>query len=386
MDATNATPSRSGGLIRRALTSRWREFLAFWFLATAGFGYLAYREIPPVYRASSLLRVLPSQTDLYDLNQGTQDHFDGFLKTQVSLISSPNVLTAAGTSSKAVVLPRIQAAGDVVLELRRVIQVAVVPNTYLIEVSMNSPSAHEAATLVNAVVDAFIESNSEWTDGMARVQIKNLEKSLGDLRTQSDEKEHRWRELVRRANGGVKSADPGLKDGLAKLDAKRVENDLQRLEAQSRLDALDQLVGEKKVAEGEVDAQRPELMTKVRAAELLEKALAEKALHLGHPGPNEQDAIELALLQEGRTSLIGMRQQVSRRLEELKFESRNEARIRAINVAVPPGVPTHRGRLPMALAMTPFATFFASLGLFAAIEGVAGPRKPRKPEADFGAI
>ena len=70
----------------------------------------------------------------------TGEHLDPFLQTQVQLITSPNVLTAAGTNPKVAALPRIQTAGDVVQELRKVITVGVVPGTYLIEVSMSSPN------------------------------------------------------------------------------------------------------------------------------------------------------------------------------------------------------------------------------------------------------
>ena len=53
---------------------------------------------------------------------------DPFLQTQVQLITSPNVLTARpGPIPKASVLERIQKAGDVVQELRKVVSVSVIP-------------------------------------------------------------------------------------------------------------------------------------------------------------------------------------------------------------------------------------------------------------------
>ena len=66
------------------------------------------------------------------------------------------VLSAAAVNPRAAVLERIQKSGDAVLSLKRVIGVAVIPGTSLIEVSMSSDSAFESAVLVNAVVDAFM--------------------------------------------------------------------------------------------------------------------------------------------------------------------------------------------------------------------------------------
>ncbi len=379
MDKTDPNVPPPGGPFRRALATRWRSIFALWFVGTAALGYLCYREFPPQYRASSILRVNPSETDLFNIRaQG--ELLDQFLNTQVSLITSPNILAAAGNNPKAAILPRIQQAGDVVFELRKAIQVGIIPNTYLIEVSMTGPSAQEAATLVNAVVKAFIESNLEWSEGMARVQVKNLENYLADLKNQSEERERLWKELLKRGGTGRKMDDEQIK-----IEAKRVENDLQRLDAQSRLDALDQLVGEKKIAEGDASPQRVELLTKVRAAEILEKALAEKLAQLRKRGPDEADAVEIATLQEGRKNLIGMQEEVNKQLEQIKFDSKGEARIRAVNAAAVPGKPV-TGRLTLALAVVPFVAFLASLGLVGAYEGLAGGRRGRSTEGDFGPI
>ncbi len=179
----------------------WWLVLALWTVGSAGIGAFLYLKVRPTYRAISLLRVDPSATNLYD-SRSSGESLDPFLQTQVQLITSPNVLTAAATNPKAAILQRIQTAGDPVIELRKVIQVAILPGTYLLEVSMSSPNAYEAATLINAVVDAFIDANSEWSDGMTRTQIKNLETYLAELKNQTEELERRWKEVVAKSEGG----------------------------------------------------------------------------------------------------------------------------------------------------------------------------------------
>ena len=173
----------------------WWLVLALWIVGSVGISAVIYMKVRPNYRAYSYLRVEPQKDNIFG-GQTSGETLDAYLQTQVQLITSPNVLTAAGTSPKAAMLPRIQTAGDVVQELRKAISVNVVPGTYLIEVSMTSQSAFEAATLVNAAVDAFMASNSEWSDGMTRNQIKNLETYQVELKDQTDVLERRWKELA----------------------------------------------------------------------------------------------------------------------------------------------------------------------------------------------
>ena len=117
----------------------WWLVLSLWLVGSAGLGAVIWKNVRPQYRAESLLRVDPSSRDL--LVAQASENLDAFLQTQVELIKSANILSAAGTDEHAARLERIQAAGDVVMELRKAIQVNIRPGTYLIEVSMTSPSA-----------------------------------------------------------------------------------------------------------------------------------------------------------------------------------------------------------------------------------------------------
>ncbi len=452
----------------------WWLVLAVWSLGSAAIAATIFLKVKPTYRATSLLRVSPSETDLYNI-RGHGELLEQFLNTQVSLIISPNVLTAAGTNPKAVGLPRIQGARDVVIELRKVILVAIIPNTYLIEVSMISPSAYESATLVNAVVDAFIESNSEWSEGMTRSQIKNLEVYLGDLKNQSDEKERRWRELVQKAEGGVIAvkppnnpnnpnrtndpapaaaanptideykriqsalfevtmelmkkgpiaeklrrdfdnvssnpaevgqqrseamvtrrlqADPEIRslykagnDAKAKLDEiiartrhgsdpaiskararfVQLQNEYADLWEGRKQNFLDEAATgggpgfdpEREVREAEAEVGKLKILKETLTAELAKVKLENKKL--------VTDAVELELIHESRASLTGMQQVVNKRLEQLKFESKGEARIRPVNAAVPPGSPLSDKRVQY-LAMAPVGVLGLVLVLVVLLE------------------
>ena len=122
----SATPSPiSLRVALRGARRYWWLVLMLWVVGSAGLGAAIYLKVKPTYRAISLLRVDPSATDLYGVRAGGEQ-LDTFLQTQVQLITSPNVLTAAGTNPKAAGLPRIQTAGDVVSSCARSITVGVI--------------------------------------------------------------------------------------------------------------------------------------------------------------------------------------------------------------------------------------------------------------------
>src|SRR6185437_12843798 len=215
-EATAQSPLSIRVMIRGA-RRYWWLVLMLWVVGSAGIGAAIYLKVRPSYRALSLLRVEPAANDLYNVRTNGET-FEPFLQTLVQLITSPNVLTAAGTNPKAAVLGRIQTAGDVVQELRKVVNVNVLPGTYLIEVSMTSHDPYESTVIVNAVVDAFMEANSEWSDGMTRGQIKNLETYQRDLQNQTDELERRWKELVARGDLDNRAVEDSKKENANKAE------------------------------------------------------------------------------------------------------------------------------------------------------------------------
>jgi len=453
-----------GNLFRRTLRRRWRPILATWIVGSAALATAAYFAVRPEYRAASYLRVDPSAAQIFE-QRNNGEKVELYLQTQVHLITSPNVLTSAGRDPKVVVLPRIQRSGDVVIELRKAITVNVIPGTFLFEVASVSPSAHEAATLVNAVVGAFLEASVEWSDGMTRSQIKNLEIYLDDLRNQSDELERRWKELVVRGQNNAqvfvkeKQADgpggalpeqarwlhqmlfeanielalaeawasslktaamtaeknPGSKADEARVNQKverRFRQDPEVIELAAKLnEANDKLQRIKQAAatpddpavrqaaknfgdlqvrySGVFEARTPALREEVlaemgserelREAEARVRSLRVRAAALKAQfdklevaGPRNAVEVEIALVRDRRESLKSMQDTVIRRLEQLKFESKDGPRIRVVDVAVPPGRPIRDYRLRM-LAAAPLVMLPLAFALFLGVEGLSGP-------------
>ncbi len=160
--------------VLRASRRYWWLILALWTVGSAGIGAGVYLKVKPVFRAASWLKVEPTVLDLY--GGSSREGSEPYMQTHVELIKSADVLSAAALSDKVEKWPRIKEAGDAVQELGRSIQVAIKPGTHLIEVSMVSQSALEAADLVNAVVEQFLVANRGWSSKATKVQIEKLSK------------------------------------------------------------------------------------------------------------------------------------------------------------------------------------------------------------------
>ena len=174
--------------VLRASRRYWWLILALWTVGSAGLGAVVYLKVRPVYRAMSLLKVDPTVIDLYGTSRGGEEPY---MLTHVALITSVNVLSAAVHDDSIKNLPRIINAGDAIQELAKVISVTIRPGTYLIEVSMMSQSPEEAALIVNAVVEKFLEANRDWASGTSKIQIDrltNYSKTLDEeIKSKADE-------------------------------------------------------------------------------------------------------------------------------------------------------------------------------------------------------
>jgi polysaccharide biosynthesis transport protein len=452
----------------------WWLVLMLWVVGSAGIGAAIYMKVKPSYKAYSLLRAEPSSNSIFGVDTNAEA-FDMFLNTQVQLITSPNVLTAAGTNPKVAAIGRVRIAGDVVQELRKSVGVIIVPNTYLIEVSMTSPEPWETQVIVNAVVDAFLETNSEWSDGMNKNQIKNLEIYLRDLQTKTDDLERRWKVLVEKGDLDSRSLEDfknqkttkgddgesnrssitieefkGVRHDMlqtrydlaeaeawlatAKLAASKVGNDsstgedqvrlekgierrfrqdrevievaTQMMTAKNKLEDMRRVINQggdpaerlaKKKLEGlrarydqlwksksrqfreEMeggpsgeggDREIREAQSRVDKLKVRQKTLQEQYDQLAFINSRQAiDQVEIHLILDERANFKSMQEQITRRLEQLKFESKGETRIRLVNPtgAMLPSRPIADKRYTY-LAMTPLGVLGTVLGLIVLLE------------------
>ena len=208
-----ATADASGtvdliGTTWRAITRHWWKLLALWAVVSAGLIYLIAVRVKPSYETFSMLRVEPTHRELF-LNLHSAEAFDHFLETQVQLVTSPNVLVAALADPRVAGLSMLCSTTDAEAELRRLVQVGVMPRTYLIKVAVTSPTPAEAAVIINAVVKGYLLTASEWSDGMTRNQLKSLETYQQELQQQVVEKQKAWLELANKGSVELVNSDEG---------------------------------------------------------------------------------------------------------------------------------------------------------------------------------
>jgi succinoglycan biosynthesis transport protein ExoP len=441
-------PSDSGASINllaslRGILRWWWQALIVWAVLSVAVCVAIQYVVKPTYEASSLIRIEPTAQALFE-SSTPSSNFQNYLETQIQLITSPNVLLAAASDSQASGMDGIRSSPEPEVVLRRMLVVKLLPKSFLIEVSTTSPSPAEAAGVVNSVVDAFLKSDGDWSDGMTRSQIKNLEIYNRGLQEQVDAKQKAWLDLAAKGNVTPRSLTPDREEGAnsvsldryQQLQQKLMETELALVEAQAIMEAsrgdspdmspellerritgavhedpeVARLAGQIETLSGRVERMRamvrdshdPSIvhiqsqLTDLKAryreswdskSEALRerlsqrreedkgpaakvaslqksKALMESRLAGMVVSNREQstDAVKSSLVQADLNRLVNMQEAVNRRLEQLRFESRGQARIRRVSEARPPSKPSSDKRLRL-MAMAPIGVFALILGL-----------------------
>jgi len=452
-----------GRVTLRVLAYHWGKILAIWAILTAGLGLAIQVKIEPTYDTFSMLRVEPASDDLFGLRMNGAEVFDAFLQTQVQLISSPSVLSAALLDPKVSETSILEKSKDPESELRKQLQVSVIPKTHLIHVSITSSSPVEAAQIVNSVVDSYLNVAHTYSTEKNKYQLNRLKEYDDNLTKQIDELENRWLKLA--ANSNVELVTPPPNNGStlpqavpSKVSAEEYKRTREQLftttldliEAESLLKhrqtkvyaqlgtmdpalllqrRLDEALRndpqitslrvqlekarqntehvrylarspgdpsrrraeqtlatlqkrhdefwDRRRAElamqfhedgGEEDPSQFELKAQIETLKT-RKSYYEQLLNTMKLQNNEQatDSVKVAMIREDLTSLKAMKDSMRKRIEQLQFDSRSEARINVIDKARPVGTLKGDSRRKL-WAMTPVGVIALVLGLFLLLE------------------
>jgi succinoglycan biosynthesis transport protein ExoP len=472
-----ASPASSSGSINvvqtvlRAVMRHGWKILAIWLALTAGLVYAIQVRVKPTYETFSLLRVEPADRDLFGLGLNSAEVFDHFLQTQVQLITSPNVLLAALSQREVASTTIVREADDPESELRKRLQVGIVPGSYLVRVAMTTPHPDQASKIVNAVVEQYLVVAQTWSSEKNKSHISNLEQYHKDLKDKVDRLEAEWLDLAAKGNVDLVESTqgfsaPGSSAPVSSLpqaapnkvsadEYKRVREQLFQInmdliEAEALLDvrraeanAVAAGVDPEVLLRQEVDAavrndpemlrlyaQCNEVQQKIDQARRLTKVMSDpsiknpqaklralkeqirqiypqkfdeyasrsrgggadpratladlanqidamKARKAGYEKmlgqievTNRQqgtDTVKVALLREDLGSLRSMQDSVQKRIEQLSFDSKSEARIKAISKARASGMLVSDSRRKLWI-VTPVGVFGLVLGLFMFLE------------------
>jgi polysaccharide biosynthesis transport protein len=184
------------------------RYLFLWILAATAMSFFVYKKLRPTYEASSLLQVDLMSRDPFGESGRAWGSDDILLETQVQLVTSTKVLREAVSDKSIADLQLIRIAEDPVEVLRGLLVVKVQPKSYLIRVSLTWRSSEEAAALVNAVVNAYLNADADRGDGLTGNQIHRLEEFRDELRKQADTMKKVLLDIAARGN-----VDPNSKPG-----------------------------------------------------------------------------------------------------------------------------------------------------------------------------
>ncbi|WP_165223239.1 exopolysaccharide transport family protein [Aquisphaera insulae] len=147
-----------GQQLLRGLGRNWWRILLVWIIVSAPLVYLIYSLVEPTYQATSLVEVQSNQNDPFVpvSNQTLSGSEPAWLKTQLISVTSDPVLDAAFIVDPAIAKFSMFAdSKDQLIDLRRKLDVAIIPNTTFIRISLESTNPDEAAKVVNAVANAY---------------------------------------------------------------------------------------------------------------------------------------------------------------------------------------------------------------------------------------
>lgn len=184
-------------VIRRALGRYWWQILLLWAAGTAGALALAYSRIKVNHDATAWLIVRESAPGLFGDPGGQGGDFLRFMKTQVELVTSPDVLKTALAKHKDLMgLPRLAGAEDPEAAIRAALNVQIRQDTNLFTVSMSSPDGAEARQVVDAVVAAYLDETNHWAIQQSENQLKQLREEALKKEDEIRDGEEELRKLV----------------------------------------------------------------------------------------------------------------------------------------------------------------------------------------------
>lgn len=240
--------------------------------------FLYLRRTTPTYQSTSRILVdKPSSQPGSDAPVPVGSTLGNLLATQASIITSPQIVSAALRDPNVLALPTF-ADPNYVKDLVGTLVATPAKNTDIIQVTASSPHPDDAAQIVNAVVRAYIrwhEANRKLsTADLLKDLNSQLEKRSSDLQMKRKEQmlfEQRHPEVVENTPGGMLSkALDVLRTELTTARLKAVERDayyqgLQRLEKEPDI-FREYIVGHRASAAGE-QAERLRLQTQLQATQ-----------------------------------------------------------------------------------------------------------------------
>ncbi len=323
--AAEAAPPGSGGVVAylHAFRRRWPAVIFAGLLVAAVCAAAAWFLVRPQYSATALIRVSAANQAVLFQNTSDARNFDVYKSTQLEYLRSRFVLVSALRRPEVARLAAIQAEPDPVQWVSERLSVRYPGDAELMQVSVTSEKGDEAAALVNAIVDAYMEE-------VVDVEQNERRNRLGELDQLYVEKESE----VRKLQNDLKQLSAQLETGDSQTLTLKQQITLQQfstyrselvgvnlkiMRAQGEI-ALKEAIREKaaqlQIADSEIDAagRIDPVMVQLQLRQTELKALANQMRETVRP--------EFANRYEGRYSreLADIEAKIQARREELKAD------------------------------------------------------------------
>ena len=144
---------------------------------------MIFKLVEPTYQAYSLLLIESNQPELFGPTLLARDGggaTPSYLQSQLTSITTDRVLDQAISGTVISNLPMIKDSTDPKTDLRKKLDLQIIPNTHWIRVALESTDPKEAAQIVNAVVDAFNENTKSFGTGATKLLKTDLENVQGE--------------------------------------------------------------------------------------------------------------------------------------------------------------------------------------------------------------
>lgn len=165
--------------------------VAVWFLS------------PPKYTTFALLRVTAVEPRLLDENKYPNTDKTTYQKSQVALVASRPVLRAALKNPKVRQLPIVLHQADAAVWLEKQLHVGFIEDTDLLRIALSNPDPNDAAALVSAVQEAYLQE----IVNAARSEQQTLLDELDRICVTSQNEVRRQREVLRGLADTLKTSD-----------------------------------------------------------------------------------------------------------------------------------------------------------------------------------
>ncbi len=296
---------------RSPLTAYWHAFRRYWAAATvlailcgSSAGLATWYLLPQKFTASALLRIAANPEPILFNNAFQSASYEIYRSTQQQYLTSRYVLLAALRQPQVAELATVREEPDPVAWIQRGVRVRFPGNSELMEVSFTAQRPEEAAAVVNAVVDAYLQE-------VVSVELADRRQRLDDLDQLYSEKEA---ELRKRRNDLMQLAEQ-----LQTSDAESLS--LRERSALQRFSAFRQ-----ELANIQMSILRAQAEMKIREAwanEALQIPVSEQDLELfARNDPtyarlqNQIEAIHMRLNELGRTARPEIAQQFAVRYQQ----------------------------------------------------------------------